>query len=100
VTDGPLSVASYLAGLPEQAWGDLHELAGDLLARFPDMGRAELERGIAISLEILKARIAERRTASQDRIAAALAESGPAGAAALILAEWDSHAARSRTAAP
>ncbi|NNM71522.1 hypothetical protein [Enterovirga aerilata] len=89
-----LVVATYLAGLPDSAWSDLHDLAGDVLGRFPGLSRAELERGIAISLEIARARTAETRTPRQDEILQALADSGAAGAAALIGGGWASHAAR------
>lgn len=90
--DPSLPVATYLAGLPDNAWSDLETLAGDLLGRFPGISNAELERGIAISLEIARARMAETKTTRQERIADALADAGVAGAASLVADEWTRHA--------
>ena len=97
--DPSLAVATYLAGLPDEAWSDLESLAGDLLGRFRGVPQAELERGIAISLEIARARTADAKTPRQERIAAVLAESGVGGAAALVAADWAGHSATFRTGA-
>jgi hypothetical protein len=94
-----LAVATYLAGLPDEAWSDLESLAGDLLGRFRGVSGAELERGIAISLEIARARTAESKTPRQERIAAALSEAGVAGAAASVAADWAGHSTAIRTGA-
>jgi hypothetical protein len=98
VTDSSLPVATYLAGLPDVAWSDLESLAGDLLGRFRAVSGAELERGIAISLEIARARMSETKSPRQERIAAALAEAGVAGAAALVASDWAGHSGPFRAA--
>ena len=96
VTDPSLPVAIYLAGLPDTAWSDLDALASDVTARFRELSHPEIEKGIAISFEIARARIAEHRTPKQVRIAAALAEAGVTGAAELVSAEWAGHIAAIR----
>ena len=97
MTDPSITVAIHLADLPDSAWSDLDALAADVTARFNGISHAEIERGIAISLEIVRARIAEHRTPKQVRIAAALEETGVAGAAAFVAAEWAGHTAPIRT---
>ncbi len=97
VRDRSVAVAVHLAALPDSAWSDLHGLAGDLLARFHDTPHAELERGIAISLEIARTKLADAKTPRQERIAAALTDGGEAGAAALLAAEWAGHSAAFRS---
>ena len=97
VTDPSITVAIYLADLPDTAWSDLDALAADVTARFTGISHPEIERGIAISLEIVRARIAEHRTPKQVKIAAALEETGVAGAAAFVAAEWAGHTAPIRT---
>ncbi|MDB5560322.1 MAG: hypothetical protein JWQ36_3256 [Enterovirga sp.] len=91
VTDPSLPVAIYLAELPDSAWSDLDALAADVIARFRGITNPEMERGIAISLEIVRAKLAQHQTPKQKRILAALAENGAAGAAALVAAEWATH---------
>ena len=98
VADFSIPVATYLAGLPDVAWSDLESLAGDLLGRFRAVSDAELERGIAISLEIARARTAEAKSPRQERIAAVLAETGVAGAAAMVASDWAGHSGAFRTA--
>ncbi|MGA0597190.1 hypothetical protein [Enterovirga sp. CN4-39] len=93
MADPSLPVAIYLAELPDAAWSDLEAVAEDLLSRFRGLSRAELERGIAISLEIARARTAETRTGRQQAIAKVLAESGVAAAATHVASEWTEHAA-------
>jgi hypothetical protein len=98
VTDPSIAVATYLAGVPDGSWSDLEGLAGDVLGRFAGLRRADLERGIAISLEIARARTATVRTARQERIAAVLADGGVEAAVADIAAEWAGHAVIGRSA--
>lgn len=91
MSDDAPDIGAYLSELPDSAFVDLHELAGSVLSRWPRTPDREIGRGISISVEITRARLAKARSARQDRVEGARAAGGSKAAADLIAREWATH---------
>lgn len=94
------AIGAYLSGLPDEAWADLHEIAGGIFAEWPAANRREVDRGISISYAITRARLAESRSPGQARIEEARCAEGPLAAAEMIARDWATHNAWGDPAAP